>query len=188
MTARRSGCRSGGWEGFFVNGADRWRGFNLKLGVISPLFLQGQIGQSGGNNLDSTRLDSARLDSACELLCSAFSDTRTKRSGAWWPCFMFASCEQIDHFGGSFRGSQARANPVKDIWATLEGTIPRRLHSVCLPRCTCHIRLSLLEKLLRRRVFEEAFIVCLLESSEITQAPTDGSLFCFSLCFQGAAQ
>lgn len=136
MTVRRSG----GWEGFFVNGADRWRGFNLKLGVICPLFLQGQIGQSGGNNLDSTRLDSARL--GLRVPGSVFSDTWTKRSGAWWLCFMFASCEQIDHFGGSFRGSQARANPVKDIWATLEGTISQRLHSVCLPRCTCHIRLS----------------------------------------------
>lgn len=129
MTARRSGCRLGGWEGFFVNGADRWRGFNLKLGVICPLFLQGQIGQSGGNNLDSTRLNSTRL--GLRAPGSVFSDTWTKQSGAWWLCFMFASCEQIDHFGGSFRGSQMRANPLKDIRVTLEGTISQRLHSVC---------------------------------------------------------
>lgn len=62
------------------------------------------------------------------------------------------------------------------------------MSALCLPRCTCHIRLSLLEKLLRRRVFEEAFIVCLFESPEITQAPTDGSRFCFSLRFQGVAR
>lgn len=67
MTPRRSGRRSEGWEGFFVNGVDRWRGFNLKLAVICPLFLQGQIGQSGGNNLDSTP-----LDSACEFLAQYF--------------------------------------------------------------------------------------------------------------------
>lgn len=181
MTARQWGCGSGGWEGFFVNGVDRWRGFNLKLGVISPPFLQGQIGQSGGNNLDSTRLDSTRL--GLPVSGAVFSDARTKPSGAWWLGFMFAPCEQIDHFGGSFRGSQARANPVKDIWATLEGTISQRLHSVCLPRCTCHIRLSLLEKLLRLRVFEEAFILCLFESPVITQAHTGGSCFCFSWVF-----
>lgn len=100
---------------------------------------------------------------------------------------MFALCEQIDHFGGSFRGSQARANPVKDIWATLEGTIPQRLHSVCLPRCTCHIKLSLLKKLLRLRVFEEAFFCVFVRKSQDDSSSHRWKLFHSLLFFRGAA-
>lgn len=101
---------------------------------------------------------------------------------------MFASCEQIDHFGGSFRGSQARANPVKDIWATLEGAISQRRHSVCLPRCTCHIRLPSQGKTPPSDSFLKRLLlfVCSKVPRSLT-LPLTEAVAVFPLSFQGVA-